>query len=485
LIFETTTSGSCVYLSQNCSEILGCSPKALEGHDFFELVHYEERQQLAQEFKQKASALQPSNMVCRLQRATGEWRWFESHAKPFRAATGEIHVIIDVRDITESQRLEEERLRSSKLDSIGLLAGGIAHDFNNILTAVFANIGLAKMLTNKRRDPTDHTIVTRLAAAEKACLRARDLTKQLLTFAKGGAPIKNMTTVSHLITDTVEFTLRGSNVRCKFHLPETIWPVEIDEGQISQVLQNLIINADQAMPDGGIITVCAENQKIDSTCALPLKEGPFVVISVIDQGIGISTEHLTKIFDPYFSTKQKGSGLGLATTYSIMKRHEGHITVTSKLGQGTTCHLYLPAIQKSQQSFQQEEKELIRGTGRILVMDDEADIQNILGAMLGHLGYDVHFVKEGTEALSLYKQSLHNGQPYTAVIMDLTIPGGMGGKETVQHLLSMNPHAIVLVSSGYSNDPVLANPKQFGFQGMIVKPYNLLDLSNELHHVFH
>jgi len=423
-------------------------------------------------------------MVCRLQRATGEWRWFESHAKPFRTATGEIHVIIDVRDITESQRLEEERLRSSKLESVGLLAGGIAHDFNNILTAVFANIGLAKILTSKRQNSTNHTIVTRLATAEKACLRARDLTKQLLTFAKGGTPIKNMTTISHLITDTAEFALRGSNVRCEFHLPETLWPVEVDKGQISQVLQNLIINADQAMPEGGIITVRAENHKIDSTCSLPLQEGPFVMISVIDQGIGISAEHLTKIFDPYFSTKQTGSGLGLATTYSIMQRHEGHITVTSELGQGTTLTLYLPAMHQSYQPSQQEEQNLIQGTGRILVMDDEEGIRDILGAMLCHLGYEVTFASEGTEAINLYQQSLHQEQPYIATIMDLTIPGGMGGKETVQHFLSMNPHAVVLVSSGYSNDPVLANPKQFGFQGMIVKPYNLLDLSHELHHVF-
>ena len=484
VIFETTPAGQCLYLSPNCLDVLGYQVNELSGGNFFDLVHPNQRSKLSAEFTQNVMAMQPGEMLCQIRHKTGEWRWIESHTRPFRTTTGDIVAVVDSRDVTERKRMEEERLRATKLESVGVLAGGIAHDFNNILTSVFANIGLARMLAAKPKASSEETIVERLGAAEKACLRARDLTKQLLTFAKGGAPVKNVASISGFITETAEFTLRGSNVRCELHLPDDLWAVEVDEGQMSQVIQNLMINADQAMPDGGVIHVRAENKIIDHTHSLPLKQGKFVTIAIQDQGIGIPVEHLSKIFDPYFTTKQKGSGLGLATTYSIMKRHEGHITLASELGKGTTFILYLPAVITSQLSSSEQEEDLIVGSGRILIMDDEVDIRDVLGKMLVHLGYTVDFANDGSEALTLYDQAFKEDRPYLAAIVDLTIPGGMGGKETVKRLQAIDPHVTALVSSGYSNDPVMAKPEHFGFKGVIAKPYNLSDLSRVLNRIF-
>jgi PAS domain S-box-containing protein len=479
LIIEINSQGECIYISPNCQAVLGYDSTDMLGKSFFDFMYPEEREPLTKSFHTQIGSLQEIDMTCRLQTKQGEWRWFESHVHPFRTSMGMVKGVIVARDITEQKRVEEERIRATKLESVGILAGGIAHDFNNILTSVFANIGLAKMITAK--DPASNvSVVERLSAAEKACLRARDLTKQLLTFAKGGAPVKNTTSIATIIGDTVEFALRGSSVRCCLHIPEHLWPVVVDEGQISQVLQNLVINAEQAMPEGGMIDVTVDNHSILFPSDLPLKQGNYVRVSVTDHGIGIPQDHLSKIFDPYFTTKQKGSGLGLATTYSIIKRHEGHITVSSALGKGACFTLYLPASAMKESSRDEITNELICGKGRILVMDDEGEIQEVLGKMLEHLGFEVDFASEGEKALSEYIQAFHQGTPYAAAILDLTIPGGMGGKETLRQIKAFHPEASVIVSSGYSNDPVMARFQEFGFSGVIAKPYNLLDLSKVL-----
>jgi PAS domain S-box-containing protein len=479
LIIEICSQGECKYVSPNSQAVLGYDSTDMFGKSFFDFVHPEERQRLSESFHAGIVSLQEIDMICRLQTKQGEWRWVESHIHPFRTSSGTVMGVIVARDITEQKRVEEERVRATKLESVGLLAGGIAHDFNNILTSVFANIGLAKMVMGKETY-AKQSVVERLSAAEKACLRARDLTKQLLTFAKGGAPVKSTTSIASIISDTVEFALRGSSIRCRLHIPEHLWPVEVDEGQISQVLQNLVINADQAMPEGGMIDVTVENYSIPSPSDLPLKPGNYVQVTVVDQGIGIPQDHLSKIFDPYFTTKQKGSGLGLATTYSIIKRHEGHVTVSSSLGKGTSFTLYLPASSRKEATQDEVPDTLICGEGRILVMDDEEEIQEVLGEMLQFLGFEVDFANEGEKALTSYAQALETCTPYVAAILDLTIPGGMGGKETLRQIKALHPEATVIVSSGYSNDPVMARFQQFGFSGVIAKPYNLLDLSKVL-----
>ncbi|MFC1886872.1 PAS domain S-box protein, partial [Thermodesulfobacteriota bacterium] len=360
-------------------------------------------------------------------------------------------------DITERKRLEEELLKAQKLESVGILAGGIAHDFNNILTMIIGNVSLAKMQVK----PKDE-IFDLLHEAETASTRAQTLTKQLLTFAKGGSPLKETASIKEIIEESSLFVLRGSKSRCEFSIAQDLRPVDVDTGQISQVINNIVINADQAMPGGGTIQVAAENLIIEDRHGLPVKPGGYIKIFITDQGVGIAEKHLSNIFDPYFTTKQEGSGLGLATSYSIIKRHEGHITVESQLGVGTTFHIYLPASDKIVP--EKEEVKLIKGHGRILVMDDETSLRKMVGKMLEKLGYESEFAKDGAEAIRMVKEAKESEKPYDAVILDLTVPGGMGGKETIKKLMEINPEIKAIVSSGYSDDPVLSNFQEYGFE---------------------
>ena len=389
------------------------------------------------------------------------------------------HALRTAEIVRRQQRMEMELARVQRLESIGVLAGGIAHDFNNFLTGILGNISLARMPGN-----SEDKIAERLMEAENASLRARDLAQQLLALAKGGQPIKKITSIADLLKDAASFALSGSNVACQFRIPDTLWPVEIDEGQVNQVTSNIIINAGQAMPNGGAIKLCAENMNVGSEHALPLPDGKYVKISIEDKGVGISQEHLQQIFEPYFTTKQTGSGLGLATAYSIIKRHDGHITVESQTGMGTTFHIYLPAF--PDETFTAEEDEVgitETGEGKILVMDDEDMVRKLLRDTLAVYGYEVTTAADGTMAIELYKEASESGNPFDAVIMDLTIPGGMGGLEAVQRLTEFDPDVRAVVSSGYSNDPVMTNFRESGFSGVIAKPYRMSKLNSVLHDV--
>ena len=382
-----------------------------------------------------------------------------------------------LRDISERKKMEEERLLLSKLESLGILAGGIAHDFNNILTAILGNISLARIEAQPGQELTGRYL-QRLEEAEKACLRARALSGQLLSFAKGGLPIKKATAVPKLLKESVNLALSGSKAGSQLILPEDLWPVEVDDGQISQVFNNLLINADQAMPEGGTITVRGENVTVVDE--LPLAKGDYVKITLSDQGVGIPAHYLGKIFDPYFTTKQGGSGLGLATSHSIIRNNAGYITVESEVGVGTSFSVYLPANQAEKLPPKIAAVEPLQGQGRILVMDDEEMVRDILSNMLEKLGYEAVCAVDGEEAIRLYQEAQAANRPFTAVIFDLTIPGGMGGKEAVSQLLAIDPHLIAIVSSGYSDDPIMANFRMSGFQGVISKPYRIMDLSKTL-----
>ena len=409
----------------------------------------------------------------------GAARLIAGSSAPIRNKDGKvIGMALAFRDITEKQRMSEELLKTSKLESLGILAGGIAHDFNNILTAILGNLSLARMSAE-----TGHEISACLGNAEKAVYRAKDLTEQLLTFAKGGAPVKKTASVADLVRETAGFVLRGSNVSAAFECPPDLWPADVDTSQISQVIENLVINAMQAMPEGGCVELRMENLMLAGATALPLPEGPYVYLAIRDHGIGIQPQHLPKIFDPFFTTKQKGSGLGLATTYSIVKKHDGHITVESVLGQGATFHVYLPASLKTMAASSEVKATPVAGQGRILVMDDEAPIRTLLKLMLARLGYEAEAVADGAEAIQCYCAAQAAGQPFAAVIMDLTVPGGMGGAEALQKLLAIDPDITAIHSSGYSNDPVMADHRKHGFRGMIAKPYKIEDLSRVLHEV--
>lgn len=377
-------------------------------------------------------------------------------------------------DITLRKKYEEYMLNSRKLESIGLLAGGIAHDFNNILTSIIGNISLLKALIKD-----DAALLRIISNAEIASERAKDLSSQLLTFSKGGTPIKKTASIVEILTESVNFILKGSNVKCDFFIKNNIFPVDIDIGQINQVINNLIINSDQAMPDGGKITIICENVTIDNENNGTFKPGNYVRISIKDTGIGIPEEDISKIFDPYFTTKTKGNGLGLTTTYSIIKKHEGYINVESQVGVGTSFYVYLPASKNTIENIKKDTG-IIKGTGRIIVMDDNAMLRDTMNDMLTHLGYEVKFTTNGTETIDMYKKELENGRPFDLVIMDLIIPGEVGGKETIKELLQIDPKIKAIVSSGYSNDPIMSDYQNYGFSGVLKKPIQINELSNSL-----
>lgn len=399
----------------------------------------------------------------------------DSGAPIFDAERSIIGLVLVFRDITENKMMENEILKIAKLESLALLAGGIAHDFNNFLTGIIGNLSLAKLDVDRA-----DTIAQRLEEMETAALRAKALTEQLLTFSKGGDPIKKPMHLMNVVKDSALFALRGSNVRCDFSFQNELFPSKVDEGQLSQVTHNLILNAIQAMPDGGLIHLRGENIHLFPHNELSLEEGDYVKLIFQDEGVGIKKQHITQVFDPYFTTKQKGSGLGLAVAYAVIEKHNGRITIDSELGVGTTCSVYLPAIHDVIAKVEDIGEELQSGDGTILVMDDEDFIREVASLMLKKLGFTVSLAQDGEEALQLYKQALESGRSFSVVILDLTIPGGMGGKETINKLLEIDKNAKVIVSSGYSNDPVMSNYSHYGFRMAVKKPYRIQEMSNAI-----
>lgn len=395
--------------------------------------------------------------------------YFQISLSPIKNQKGEITGLVGVcRDITALKKIEENLARAEKLESLGILAGGIAHDFNNILTAIVGNISLARL-----QGPSDDKALSSLEEAEKAAMRAKDLTQQLLTFARGGEPVKKPVSLGDLIRESCEFILCGSKSRCEFVIPDKLWLIEADESQLRQVFHNLAINADQAMPRGGLISVSCENVALRENNEWQLKPGRYVKIVFSDQGVGIPEEHQSRIFDPFFTTKQKGSGLGLTIIHSIITKHEGRISVSSKPGEGASFEIYLPASEQPLPSLSEPPVMTGQGKGRILVMDDDEGIRRVASGLLEHLGCQVSLAGDGAEAVKLYQEAKNSGRPFDLVIMDLTVNSGMGGKEAMQKLRSIDPLVKAVVSSGYSTDPVMSDYEKWGFIGVIAKPYGL------------
>ena len=373
----------------------------------------------------------------------------------------------------------EEIMKAQKLESVEILAARIAHDFNNSLTAILANVSLARMYG----DPSDKSL-EKLVAAEREIMHAKRLTQQLLRLSTGGTPVDETASIMELLKDCASLATRGSKVKCELSIADDLWSVKISEDRVNQVLCNIIINADQAMPNGGVINIRAENMVIGKADRLSLKAGRYVRLSIEDQGIGIPADELHNIFRLYFTTKPKGTGLGLATSNIIVREHGGLICVESQVDIGTIFHIYLPAssAKAPAQKLRMGHKPIM-GAGRILVMDDEKYIRDLASEILDQIGYEITTAVNGVEAVKLYQEARDSGQPYDVVIVDLTVPGGMGGKETIQELRRIDPEVKAIICSGYADDPIMTGFREYGFKSAIDKPYETIDLSVILHEI--
>jgi PAS domain S-box-containing protein len=403
--------------------------------------------------------------------------WFELLAYP---SGGGVSVFL--RDVTDRKRVEEERLTTGKLESLGTLAGGIAHDLNNLLTVISGNIGLAQI----EAPGSPANLLSFLSRAGEAAQHAAQLSNQLLTFSKGGTPLKRVVSISDLVTQAAEFSLHGSNLRSDLDIQAGLWRSPVDPAQIEQVINTLIINAREAMPSGGIVRVSARNLEIDANSGLPIRPGRYVKVQVADNGGGIEKRLVTKIFDPYFTTKSTGTGLGLSISYSVVKKHGGLLHLERTSADGSTFTFYLPATDSEPPVPEPTlENEIFSfNHQRVLVMDDEAAIRDLTSELLGTLGYKVTTVPDGAEALKKYELAMRTGETFQAVILDATIRGGMGGVATMERLRDLDPNVTAIICSGYSDDAALAEFLTYGFRAALPKPFTRHELANVLQRAF-
>ncbi len=476
-VIVVNREGQIELVNPKTEEILGLDRKEILGKDLREVLHLveEETSQPITVSLENLQDLCHRNLILRNTR--GENLIVVLNAAPIRFVGKNRGWVIAILDVTEKSRLEREVMKAQKIEALGLLAGGIAHDFNNMLMGILGYINLSQIYC-ERQDK--QKVATFLAKAEQAVKQARDLSQQLLTFAKGGVPLKEPLALPQFIREIANFVVRGSHIKVEFEVADDLWPVEADPSQISQVLNNLLINAIQAMPEGGVITIRARNVWLEEETS-SLAPGRYVCLEVEDQGVGIPKRLLDRIFDPYFTTKEEGNGLGLAIVHSIIKKHGGHIEVFSEKGKGTKFVIYLPATEKKPRSKEGTRfKTIFPVGGRVLVLDDDEFVCEVVSEMLKGLGFEVVNVTNGEKMLELYRQALENGEPYLFVLTDLTLPGQKGGSEFARKLLEIDPHAIVIAMSGYANDPVMADPESFGFRAAVAKPFRLEDLRRVL-----
>lgn len=445
------------------------------------IVIPEDRERLRLSIKEAIARQGAFEVEYRIRHKSGQILNVRERGKPVQGPGGKtLHYDGFIFDVTRRRSLEEELLKAKTLESISVMAGGIAHDFNNLLAVILGNLSIIKTESG-----ISESVLKRLNDAEQAVLRARDLTQQITTFSRGGAPVTRTARIETVIRDAAGVAIAGSNALLDIRIPGDTWLAVIDENQIKQVFANLLVNADQAMPFGGRIIVTARNLELRphmEDLSPFLSQGLYVKITVQDEGVGIPEAYLDKIFDPYFSTREKGTrkglGLGLATCHSIIKRHGGHISVTSEQNKGTTFEIYLPASEVPEKEFESPENP--KGgisPARVLLMDDEDLLRILAEEIVTKLGYEIKTVKTGEEALSVYASAMEEGNPFDVVVLDLTIRGGMGGQETMEELLRIDPEVKGIISSGYFSDPVMAQYRKHGFRGVIPKPYHVEQLS--------
>ena len=486
LITRVDAEGRFIYVNHIAKKIFGVSPEKCIGMSAFDFIHPEDRERIQTEFagwihNRLRSVTIENRQVNQTTGEVYEMMWTSNlHYDEKGKLTG-INGI--GRDLTEHKKLEEAILKSQKLESLGILAGGIAHDFNNLLSVIMVNLSLAEGNIKPKTGTSKF-----LKEAEKASIRAKELAARLITFSKGGEPVKRTVNIGELVKDSVNASLNGSDIDCEFSIPKDLSIVEIDEVQIKQVVHNIVTNAQEAMAGKGAIKIFGENVTHLEKGDLPHTNRKYVKISITDQGGGMPEENLTKIFDPYFSTKEMGTengmGLGLSICKSIVEKHNGLITVESELGVGTTFALYLPAsdekIMKSEPVRKLISEKPVSGTGKILLMDDEKMIRDFAILVLNRLGYEAEVSMDGAEAIEQYKKAKESGESFDVVILDLTNQFGMGGKEAIQKLIKIDPDVKGIVSTGYSDDPVITNFKKYGFCGILTKPYTMNELSMTL-----
>ncbi|MBW6516343.1 MAG: PAS domain S-box protein [Candidatus Cloacimonetes bacterium] len=476
-VISTDTDGRIVLINKAAEEMTGWQKEEAFGEHIdqvYKLLDSHTREELESTFSlvlRTGRIIGTEHSPILLNRS-GKKIYIAHNGAPIFNKEGQIiGVVIAFSDITAKKQIEHELIKIQKLETVGALAGGIAHDFNNIMTAILGNVSMVI------RKMPDEKLRNRLFIAEKACFRARDLTRQLLTFAKGGEPVKKVVLLNKMIEDAVLFSLKGSDIECKLNISRNLRPVEVDESQISQVISNLLINAKQAMPDGGLLLINAENITKTDTFNLPIENGEYVKVEVIDTGTGISPQHINHIFDPFYTTKQDGTGLGLAISFNVLARHHGYLHAVSEEGKGSIFTIYLPASGKEFVPEKvQEEVIPYRGEGYIILMDDEIEIRNTLGSMLESLGFTVICTEKGEETINELEKLRENKENLVCTILDLIVPHGMGGKETIMKLREIDPDIKAIVSSGYYSDPVVANYARYGFNGVIEKPYTISNL---------
>ena len=477
-VITTDTQGRVQLMNQVAEELTGWEWQEAEKRPLKEVFNIV-NEKTGEPCQSPVSKVMETGMVVGLANHTaliardGTRRIIADSGAPIKDHTGRIvGVVLVFRDITEKQHMEEEMVKMEKLRSVGVLAGGIAHDFNNILAAILGNINLATFSTE-----LDERTRRLLGQAEKACIRARDLTYQLLTFSKGGDPVKRTVDMGEIVRESSEFVLRGSGISLSFDFDEALWQVDADPGQLSQVIQNLVINARHAMKDRGTMDIAIKNTRLNAPKGI-VSPGDWLKITIKDTGPGIPEDIQDRIFEPYFTTKEQGSGLGLAISYSIIKKHDGVIELESKKGQGTVFTIYLPRSKETGQEDVPESSshETLKRQARILVIDDEEMVRNVAGEMLKHIGHKPCTASSGEEGLALYKEAMETGEPFDLVITDLTLPGGMDGVEIKDRIIEMNPQARVICASGYANAPVMAQYKEKGFFAAVEKPFRLVKL---------
>jgi PAS domain S-box-containing protein len=477
-----------VYWKDLVSTYLGCNlrfakdagldvPEELIGFDDFH-IHSKERADM--ERQDDLEVIQSG--IAKLSREeivtlpAGAQRRYSRSKYPLYDENGVILGLVGVdEDITDQKLAEEEILKSRKNELVSLIFKGIAHDFNKIILPIMENISSAK-----RQIPQSNAAWIQLTKAENSVLETRDLTRQFAVLSEREIPVNRLFSLANLVQPYSHFLLSGTLSTCELSIPETLWMVDGDEGLLRQAFANILINASQAMPNGGQIKIICENVHIDSGDMLPLKEGRYVKIEIQDQGEGIPDERLEKIFDPYFTTKESCRGMGLPLVLAIIKKHHGHITVQTSIGAGTTFIAYLPASEETDLQKNSEHQEIQPCKGKILIMDDDEILLNMVGIMLAHLGYKAECALDGQEAIEKYSNALRSEEPFDAVIIDLVVPIGMGGKEAMQTLLEIDPQVKGIISSGYIHNSIIEDYEHYGFKDVLIKPYRVSDLEKVL-----